>query len=335
MDNKELIQEFATYFAKKYKFYSLSPIGAGAYAEVFKAKDLYRDLDVAIKLYHGGTVPLGSERGWIITSKIINRQIASTFTIETFTCSDGQEYQAVVSRFIPGKSLNDVMDWYNQQTPDNRKIITDDLVHTLLPSLLSVLELCHSLDYGHGDLHGGNVITSFSDIRSRYVFNPVLIDFDNSSIKTTLSGTTEREKIAADCRMICDKAMGLGRWVMLEWEWYPEVEDIWVRYETMRDYRIAFKHILWFVDLLKKNQLTKDKVNDILFSLANHMYTFSHHNVIECLKRIADKAGVGVLFKSCYDNVLAQIGNESAVHVEVEIITDGHIKTQLYKSLFP
>lgn len=335
MDNKKRIHEFASLFAKKYKFDSLSPIGAGAHAEVFKAKDLYREVDVAIKLYHDGTVPLGSERGWIITSKIINRQIASTFTIETFTGSDGKEYQAVVSRFIPGKSMDDIIVWYNNQKPEDRKIITDDLVHTLLPSLLSILELCHSLGYGHGDLHGSNVIVSKSEIRGRFEFNPVLIDFDNASIQTELASETEKEKVEKDCRTIGNRSIGVGRWLLLEWEWYSEIEDVFDVYSTVREYRIAFKHILQFADLLKDGTPTKEKIDEILFSLASYMFTFSHHHAVVCIQRIADKAGIGNLFKSCYENVLTRIRDGSALHAEVEIVTDGHIKKQLYKTLFP
>ncbi len=100
----DLLESFKLSFPSKYIFETDKTLGEGTYGAVFKATDVDRGIDVAIKIYHDGIAPSGSERGWIIASKIINPQIAPTHTIETFNSSRGKVCKAVVSRFIPGKS---------------------------------------------------------------------------------------------------------------------------------------------------------------------------------------------------------------------------------------
>jgi len=335
VENQQLIAAFAEKYSEKYSFYSLQPIGEGAYAQVFKARDLNRDIDVAIKLYHGGTVPDGSDRGWIITSKINNSQIASTFTIEIFTGSDDIDYKAVVSRFVPGKSLNDIMKWYDTKSPEDKKLITDDFVHSLLPSLLSIVEFCHSLGYGHGDLHGGNVMIFPSEINSRYEFTPVLIDFDNSSLKTEFFAATESEKIDKDCRTIKNKALGIAPWILRDWEWCDEVEGMFVDYNTVREYRTGFRYVLQFTELVKKGTLTNDKIIEILFSVGSMIMSgFRVFPIIECLRKISIKSGRGNDFEVCLSHVQSRISDGSALHVEVEITEYGNRKNQLYLELF-
>jgi serine/threonine protein kinase len=79
-----LVEDFKKQYSSKDTFESDMALGYGAYGVVYKAKDNARDLEVVIKFYHKGAIPEGSERGWNLSSKTINRQIAPTYTIESF-----------------------------------------------------------------------------------------------------------------------------------------------------------------------------------------------------------------------------------------------------------
>ena len=326
-----LLRDFSTQYASKYIITSEEPIGGGAYGTVFKAKDIDRDLDVAIKLYNEGLVPAGSERGWNLSSKTINHQIAPTYTIENFT-SRGAEFKAVVSRFIPGKSLRSTFEWCNNQSPENKSRIADDLAFSFLPSLLEVLELCHSLRFGHGDLHDGNVMIVPTDISNRFEFSAVLIDFDNSSIQQNVFCSTEKEKIEKDCRLFASR---LGPYILMDWAWEKEVGNIFKSYNKIGDIRIAFDAILRFVELVKSNSVTQKNVLYILSNLVPYqMNSFAPKATVDSLKAIAQKAGLGRQFADFFAVFEERLRDVSNMTVEVTIIEDGHIKNPLYKNFF-
>lgn len=164
---EHLFHAFKSTYSTKYRFYQDDPIGGGAYGYVYKALDILRSIDVAVKIFIEGRAPHGAERAWNITSRIIDPQIAPTSTIEEFRCEE-TVYVAAVSHFIPGRSVKEIFDWADSKSASDRSLVAEDLAKTLVPSLLGILEKCHRLGYGHGDLHEGNVMTFFDRHRHSY-----------------------------------------------------------------------------------------------------------------------------------------------------------------------
>ncbi|HSH67279.1 MAG TPA: hypothetical protein VLB84_16155 [Bacteroidia bacterium] len=336
MENKSidtLLKDFKAKYSSKYEILSDKSLGDGAYGVVYKAWDIDRKLDVAIKFYHDGIVPEGSERGWNLSSKTINRQIAPTYTIESFI-SNETECKAVVSRLIPGKSLKATFNWWDIQNAENKQLIADDLVHTFLPSLLNVLELCHSLGFGHGDLHEGNVMIFSTGVHEKFHFDAVLIDFDNSSIQVEELCRTEEEKIEKDCRLFKNR---LGRYIMMDWVWQEQVETIFTSYEAIKDFRIAFDIILKYITLIEKKNISEQTIIDILkYTLPYKMSGFVEKGVIDVLTEISIKAQIEKLFQdslSKFNNELKKYENWQH-EVEVTMTVNGSAKATLYNSFF-
>lgn len=328
-----LLTDFKKKYSTKYTFETDDPLSGGSYGAVFKGFDIDRGIPVAIKIYHDGTVPLGSERGWIVTSKIINPQISPTFTIETFN-SDNKECKAVISRFIPGKSLKQIFDWANEQTPKNKLLIADDFVFSLLPSLLNILELCHSLGFGHGDLHSGNIMATLTNINEKFEFTATLIDFDNSSIETNVYCATEKEKIEKDCRSFAS-ANGIGPYTVLDWQWAEQVKNIFTSYNRIRDFKIAFESILNYVDLINREIVTNEKTLIIFKNLLNHsMHSFSSEATMDSLREISKVAGLTTDFEKNYKTFQDMFKKDKNWISEVTIIEHGNIKNSLYNDFF-
>ncbi|MDP1880797.1 MAG: hypothetical protein Q8K60_07645 [Parachlamydiaceae bacterium] len=339
MENKSintlntLLNDFKVKYSSKYEIISDKSLGGGAYGIVFKANDINRKIEVAIKLYHDGIVPEGSERGWNLSSKTINRQIAPTYTIEPFD-SMGVECKAVVSRFIPGKSLKETFAWCDKQEPSHKLLIADDLAHTSLPSLITVLELCHSLGFGHGDLHEGNIMIFPTDIREKYFFNVVLIDFDNSSIQTEELCTTEKDKIDKDCRLFKTR---VGPYIIMDWKWKDQVTPIFSQYHSMRDFRIAFDILLPFINLVDGNEVDERNILDTLSRMMSYrMNGLVPKGLLDALKAVSKEAGLEQLFENTLNKFNEVIRNQDNWTHETEVIIteNGHIKNSLYKSFF-
>jgi len=326
-----LLQDFKAQYPKKYTFLSDQSLGDGAYGIVFKAMDNDRNIEVAIKLYHDGLVPEGSERGWNLTSKTINRQIAPTYTVESFTSGD-KEYKAIVSRFIPGKTLKAMFSWCDQQSAENKTRVTDDLAFTFLPSLLDVLELCHSLGFGHGDLHEGNVMVFPVDFEKRFSFSAVLIDFDNSSIRQDVFCSTENEKIDKDVRLFCNR---LGPYILMDWEWKEETKELFTKYSSIRDIKLAFEACLRFIEMHKNGSFSENNVMQVLENLAPYsMNNFSPKATVDALRAISSKHGNEKEFEEYFVEFQNRLKNPENMTVEVTVIEDGHIRNELYKGFF-
>jgi serine/threonine protein kinase len=329
-----LLEDFINSYPFKYTFYSDDPIGEGAYGAVYYAHDVDRGIPVAIKIYHDGIVPSGSERGWIVTSKINNPQISTTFTIESFVSSDGKLCKAVVSRFIPGKSLKKVFEWANSQTSKNRELIADDFVFSFLPSLLYILDLCHTMGYGHGDLHSGNVMATPTGTNDKFEFMATLIDFDNSSIKTDVFCATENEKIDKDCRSFAT-SIGIGPYIVMDWKWSRQVQNIFTSYSKMRDFKIAFDAILKYADIIDKGIVTMKNTLAIFQYLLHHsLNSFFPKPTFESLRDISREAGLISDFEKnlkAFNDLTKDYENWD---FGVTITKDGHIKNQLYNGFF-
>lgn len=331
----QLLEDFKSNYPDKYLFSENEPLGQGSYGAVFKAIDVDRQIPVAIKIYHDGIVPLGSERGWIVTSKIINPQISPTYTIESFTSSDGKDCKAVVSRFIPGKSLKQIFDWANAQVDDNKRFIADDFVFSFLPSLLNILDLCHSLGFGHGDFTPGNIMATPTNIHEKYEFTATLIDFDNSSIEAEVYTSNEKEKIDKDCRAFSNPTIGIGPYIVMDWQWEQQVKGIFAAYSTIRDFKIAFDIILKYVDLVNKGMVNREKTLAIFKELLHYrMNGFVPKATIDSLREISTVAGLTAEFDRNLQAFEEMTRNYDNWSYEVTIIENGHIKNSLYKGFF-
>jgi serine/threonine protein kinase len=332
---ENLLAAFQARYREKYTLSSQTLIGSGAYANVYKANDNFRGLDVAVKIYHDGISPEGAERGWNITTRIVHNQISPTYTIEEFQDTDDTVYKAAISRYIPGVSLKSVFDFWSKQDEKSRILMTDDFVYTFIPKLLEVLEVCHSNNFGHGDLHSGNIIVVLTEIEERYSFTPVLIDFDNSSLPGEKFIATEKEKIEKDCRSLVNSVIGVLPNILYEWPWYSELESFLRDYTTVSDLRIAFRYLLKFTDLYKKSSLTDLDIEKILLDTATHIFSgFKPYRLNQTLRSISEKEGFLDRFIKIHEKVQQIIANGPTISTEITEIRHGSLKSELYKRLF-
>jgi hypothetical protein len=253
-----------------------------------------------IKLFHDGAVPEGSERGWHVTSKIIHKQVGPTFTIESFTEAKGLSYKAVVSRFIPGKSLRELFEKWNKEDEQYRKIISRDFSKTLIPSLLDVLEACHYSGFGHGDLHEGNVMVFPTNYGTQNKFSAVLIDFDNSSIKTELIATSEKEKIEKDIRLV----KRIINYIIMEWHWNREIEPVYKQFDAAADLNYAWKSALRFIQLIDDGEFDQAHIYEHIKPLTVRATGgLNIQPLLESYRNIAATMGQSALFEAAFNQL--------------------------------
>lgn len=222
----------------------------------------------------------------------------------------------------------------NEQEEENKRLIADDFVFSFFPSLLNILDLCHNLGYGHGDLHPGNIMATPTNVHEKFEFMATLIDFDNSSIKEEVYCSTETEKIESDCRSF-KSGISVGRNIVMDWEWANQVDSIFDAYNSIRELKIAFNSILKYVDLLNKGVVnTKETLAILTELLHNAMNSFSPKATFECLKEISRIAGLTTEFERNYKAYLEMSKNYETWSFDVTIIKNGPEKNMLYKKFF-
>lgn len=328
----QLLELFTEQFKSKYKIGDRSPIGRGAYGFVLKGFDIHRSIPVAIKFYLNGVAPKGSERGWHLTSRVSHRQISSTHTIEEFSY-DGKDCKAAISRLIPGKSLKSIFEAMADFNQEQVRTISDDLAKSFYPSLLEIISFCHRLDFGHGDLHAGNIMTFLSsEMTDSYQFEAVLIDFDNASFKEEISRLTEQEKIEMDFRMV---AGYLKRQVLCDWKWTNEVDVIFSEYKSSLELKFAYDNIIKYISFIDNNIATSNNINTIFKNLLHAKMTgFKTAPVITSMRQIAATANFASDFETAYQKFISELKKTENWETDVVIIKDGHIKSNLYEKLF-
>lgn len=328
---EELFHAFNSAYRIKYHFEHDTPIGGGANGHVYKAVDIHRSVDVAIKIFINGRPPHGVERGWAITSRIVDPQIAPTSTIEFFSY-DGADYVAVVSRFIPGRTIKQLFDWIEYKSASDRALVGEDMAKTLVPSLLEALEKCQRFGYGHGDLHEGNVMTFLTDVGPVFKFQAVLIDFDNASIKTEVHAATEKEKQMADVRLFRSR---LGPNIIMDWNWGPFIAAVYQHYDSFKDLRFAHTLILEFIAAIKTRAISAESLHNQLKPLVTHATTgFQPKPLIDTLRTIAAASGNALIFEQAYNLLLRSATNPASWTSSVEITVVNDRKNTLYKEIF-
>ena len=332
METQQLLADFKHDYSHKYNFPPDNLLGTGAYATVFKAWDIDRNVDVAIKIFHNGAAPAGSQRGWKLTSRTIHPQIAPTHTVETFSANDGTSCKAVVSRFIPGKTLRHVWDKFDTYDEPTRVIIADDFALSLISSLLEVLELCHTLGFGHGDLHAGNIMTFLNSQFEQYTFHVILIDFDNTSFKTELESLSEQEKIDSDIRAV----KRLIEATLSDWEWIDAVRILLPEYTSIKDLRIAYNKMLDFIKIIRKKQHTTKRLIDYFVDVLNTMLFKNSKPILNAAKYIAGEAGITAEYEMAFELFEQDLKKYEFWHTsfEMEVYEHGGLKTKVYNDIF-
>lgn len=328
----ELRDEFFEQYEKKYQLVDEKPMGKGHYACVFKARDLDRTIDVAIKIFFDGIPPAGSQRGWHLTSSIIHNQIAPTSTVETFYSKSLKcECKAVVQRFIPGKTLKKILDKFDGlEHNENYQHVLNDFGLSYFSSLLNILNFCHSQGFGHGDCHDGNIMI-FSEIHpTKHNFRVVLIDFDNASFKEKLSGKTEKEKIQNDIGLL----KYFYKKTFIDWKYYKPVLEMLDNYDTLAEYQFSYGIISELILKSIKRQVDNTTLLQILSKFPHPMMGFHIPPTIACLRTVAEIGDFNQEFESALKEYFSKASNpENWNHsLEIEIIEGG--TTNIYKDMF-
>ena len=283
---ESLRDEFFKTFADKYKLLENKPLGKGHYACVFKAFDIDRQIEVAIKIFFDGIAPKGSERGWHISSSVIHSQIAQTSTIENFRSKVlKRQCKAVVQRLIPGKTLKSLIEEFDsiEQSP-NYQAVLNDFGLTYFPSLLTVLNFCHSQNFGHGDCHDGNIMVFLEQHDTLHSFRVVLIDFDNSSIKETLNAKTEKQKIESDISLI----KYFYKKVFSDWKFYEAILIILNNYTSVSQYQLSYSIVSEYISKSIKGNNSTESIIKILSKLPHPFMGFPISTTIESLRKVAE-----------------------------------------------
>ncbi|RKR84114.1 protein kinase-like protein [Mucilaginibacter gracilis] len=333
METAQLLSDFKQKFEDKYLILSDVPLGDGGYGAVFQAKDLYRNVIVAIKIHHNGVAPEGAVRGFAISSVINTPHVATTHTIEKYESYDQKNCRAVISQFVPGRSLKKIWAVTDEQDDATRKIVAEDYAFGLVPSLLEGLAFCHDRGYGHGDFHDGNIMVFAQDVMEQYHFHVVLIDFDNASIKGEIYCDNEPEKIAKDYRLlkrVLDNTL-------MDWEWFELVEILYHGYSETRLLKIAYTRVLDFLVHAKKHQLTQQGIKGFFVTLVNSPLGRGNiMPVVTAAKRIAEKRGKSLEFQYAWEDFHEEIRKAENwdADLEMTIIENSEVKRKVYSKIF-
>lgn len=329
----ELIRdEFFKKFENKYTLLGNKSLGEGYFACVFKAHDIDRNIDVAIKVFFNGIAPKGSERGWHITSSYMHNQIAPTSTIESFYSNVvNGDCKAVVQRYVPGKSLKKILyDFDDIEASDNYQNVLNDFGLTYLRSLLQVLNFCHNQGFGHGDLHDGNIMVFLEDHPTKHSLRVVLIDFDNSSIKETLNLKTEKDKIESDIGLFkysFDKAF-------YQWKYFEALKELFLNYDSITEFQFSYSIVSLFIENCTNAKKSKADVANVLGKFPHLFMGFHIPPTLRCLQVIAEIENLTAIFGEelkTYKEQISQIQNWST-NVEVEYLSEG--TTSIYQKIF-
>lgn len=331
---KRVFEDFSKAFGDKYDVKNSSHLGIGAYASVFKTRELARNIDVAIKEHINGITPENANRGWTISTVAKNPQIASTFTVETFEDRAGRTCQAVVTQFVPGKTLSKVLDKFLELKEEEKPIMIEDFAFTLVPSLFEVLSFCHRLGYGHGDLHEGNVMTHIRQIEVEFELNAILIDFDNASIETEIYKPDEISKIQADERLV----KRMIRNILNSWMHMPSVEKLLDGYLSVEKLKNTYNKLLSFIEISNLSVFTESSITIFLRNLLGmDLERKDFQPFIDSLAMVAKERNKSHEFCCALEefNKEFQLREETDdLSTEMRIIQNFDMKKRIYGNIF-
>ena len=334
IENTGMFHDFSTQYAQKYTINNSDKIGEGAYGSVWKGNENFREIPVAVKIHHDGIKPKGAERGWTISTMVSHPQIAKTYTIESFLNREGLECMAVVSQLVPGKSLKSIFGELNDLSPEDRELFQDDLAHSFVPSLLDILQFCHSRSYGHGDLHEGNIMVFITGLEVTYEFTAILIDFDNASIQTEKYCPTEKNKIEKDYSLL----KRILEYTLGEWSYYGYFEPLPLAYTKVSDLNMAWKKVLEFIRLSNKPGFYKPLIFSFLSTLIPLELTVEHlRPILNAIKAISINKGKGEDYGWAledFQDAYVKYQEMADLRDELNFIENAEAKTRMYKKVF-
>ncbi|TMQ04045.1 MAG: hypothetical protein E6J90_52370 [Deltaproteobacteria bacterium] len=239
-------------------------LGTGASGRAHLAHDLRRRVSVCVKLYHDGVPAKGSDRDWHVTSTLKHPAVADTFTIEEFYSGE-RDCIAVVSRFIEGHSLKQMLQ-HLERAPKERQVdISIALLNSIYDDLCDGIIACHEAGFGHGDLHCQNVIVCKRGPK----LGAVIIDFDNATIAA--SSFDEHARFQRDIRSL-RRLVGM---ITQGWKWHEALQHLLDHHQSVS----ALRHALhWSLEFLLSADRRRGNATIGLQAFVDALYT--HHRCL-------------------------------------------------------
>lgn len=298
MDSQQLFSEFREVFKDKYEFREEESLGIGHDVIAYKAFDIDRQVDVAVKLHLEGVPPAGSERDWKFTSGTIHPQIASTFTIESFKASDGEIYKVVVARFIPGKTLGTLQDGVDDCDDTLQIEVAANMAEFLIPSLHNAIEVIHSVNFGHGELTANNIMTFLTDEHPGYGFFVVLLDFDNNAPSTRDGAqNTNKALMESDIRQVKKFMLEITRFL----PWADVLKRLLEEYSQIRQIKNAYTFLLAYLKLIRRKEHTTYNISELLKTLYLDLGPHYYGPLMAAIRAIAQLNGLEDAFNLGFD----------------------------------
>lgn len=213
----------------------ITPLGEGGYGFTYRARDERRQIDVCLKFFIGGIAPVGARRDWRVTSTLKHPLVCDTFTVEHFQAeSDSQPPRvAVVSRFIAGQNLGEVVDRLRALPPEQHAPLQNVLVAEVGDDVCAAIRACHEAGHGHGDLSERNVMVGMHGDSTRGSgrrFTATVIDFDNATYKPSLRDLEESKLMEKDVRSLA-RLIGI---MTCDSRWHDGIQEVLRSCETAR-----------------------------------------------------------------------------------------------------
>lgn len=219
IETSEILAAFSRQHGDHYRV--AEPLGEGGSGFTHRAHDLRRDIDVCLKFFLHGGAPSGARRDWRITSNLKHPLIADTFSVEHFVIHGLSEPAvAVVSRLIPGDTLEAAIDKFRNLPTDQKCALHHGLVQQVGGDICSAVRDCHSDGHGHGDLSERNVMVSRDP--KTHQSRATIIDFDNATYKPELRDLQEGPRIEKDIRSLV-RLVGI---LTFDSKWHDGVQSV-------------------------------------------------------------------------------------------------------------
>ena len=160
--------------AKIGRFEVQKRLGAGAFGQVYRARDPLLDREVALKVPHASAIQSEARRARVLTEAKAAAQLRHPNIVPVYEAGrDGDTYY-IASAFIEGQTLEDAI---AAERPDFHQAAK------LLMDLAGALQYAHDLGVVHRDVKPANIMLDGKG-------NPLLMDFGLARLETSESKLT-------------------------------------------------------------------------------------------------------------------------------------------------